>query len=71
MLVFSAIFESRNGVVPFGAKGVGEPAISPVALTIAKANADATGVRVFEKPIPPELIVTALTAHERLRHSTS
>jgi len=54
------IFESRSGLGPFGAKGVGEPAMTPVAPAIANAVADAIGVRVFEMPITPERVVDAL-----------
>ena len=54
------LLESRSGLGPYGAKGIGEPAISPVAPAIANAVADAIGVRVFEMPITPERIVTAL-----------
>ena len=54
------ILESRSGVGPYGAKGIGEPAMTPVAPAIANAVADAIGVRVFEMPITPERIVRAL-----------
>ena len=54
------ILESRSGVGPYGAKGIGEPAMTPVAPAIANAVADAIGVRVFEMPITPERIVQAL-----------
>jgi len=54
------ILESRSGFGPFGAKGIGEPAITPVAPAIANAIANAIGVRVFEMPITPERIVDAL-----------
>ena len=54
------ILESRSGVGPFGAKGIGEPAMTPVAPAIANAVADAIGVRVFEMPITPERVVRAL-----------
>ena len=54
------ILESRSGVGPYGAKGIGEPAMTPVAPAIANAVADAIGVRVFELPITPERIVKAL-----------
>lgn len=56
------IFESRSGLGPFGAKGVGEPAMTPVAPAIANAVADAIGVRVFEMPITPERVIDALEA---------
>jgi CO/xanthine dehydrogenase Mo-binding subunit len=58
--VESIILESRSGIGPFGAKGIGEPAMTPVAPAIANAVADAIGVRIFEMPITPERIVKAL-----------
>jgi len=45
---------------PFGAKGVGEPPVVPVAATIANAIYDAVGIRVTEIPITPERLFTAL-----------
>jgi CO/xanthine dehydrogenase Mo-binding subunit len=54
------ILESRSGIGPFGAKGIGEPAMTPVAPAIANAVADALGVRVYEMPITPERIVKAI-----------
>ena len=54
------LLESRSGVGPFGAKGIGEPAMTPVAPAIANAVADAIGVRVFEMPITPERVVMAM-----------
>ncbi|MCH9013068.1 MAG: xanthine dehydrogenase family protein [Proteobacteria bacterium] len=58
--VQSIILESRSGLGPFGAKGIGEPALTPVAPAIANAVADAIGRRIFELPITPERIVMAL-----------
>ncbi len=54
------ILESRSGLGPFGAKGIGEPSLSPVAPAIANAVADAIGTRVFDLPITPEKVVRAL-----------
>jgi CO/xanthine dehydrogenase Mo-binding subunit len=54
------ILESRSGLGPFGAKGIGEPAMTPVAPAIANAVADAIGVRIFDLPITPEKVVEAL-----------
>jgi CO/xanthine dehydrogenase Mo-binding subunit len=51
--VQSIILESRSGLGPFGAKGIGEPAMTPVAAAIANAVADAIGVRIHELPITP------------------
>ena len=56
----SIILESRSGVGPFGAKGVGEPSLTPAAPAIANAVADAIGTRVFELPITPERVVDAM-----------
>ena len=46
---------------PFGAKGIGEAAMNPVAAAYANAIANAIGVRLFELPITPEAILTKLT----------
>ena len=45
---------------PYGAKGVGEPPIVPVAPSVANAICDALGVRIYNLPITPEKIVRAL-----------
>jgi len=58
------ILESRSGLGPFGAKGIGEPALTPVAPAIANAVSDAIGVRIYDLPITPERIVAALKARE-------
>ena len=50
--------EAPNG--PFGAKGVGEPPITPTLATMANAVADAVGVRITELPMTPERVVDAL-----------
>jgi CO/xanthine dehydrogenase Mo-binding subunit len=58
--VRSIILESRSGLGPFGAKGIGEPSLTPVAPAIANAVADAIGVRIRDLPITPEKVVNAL-----------
>lgn len=45
---------------PYGAKGVGEPPVVPVAPAIANAVYDATGVRITELPVTPEKVFLAL-----------
>ncbi len=45
---------------PFGAKGIGEAAMNPVAAAYANAISNAIGVRFFELPITPERILSAL-----------
>jgi len=45
---------------PFGAKGVGEPALVGIAPAIANAIYDAVGVRVTDLPITPEKVLKTL-----------
>jgi xanthine dehydrogenase molybdenum-binding subunit len=49
---------------PFGAKGIGEGALNPVAGTVANAIQNALGVRFFELPITPIKILKALREKE-------
>lgn len=56
--------DSYEPTGPFGAKGVGEIALDPVASIVASAVADAVGVRVHELPITAEKIFWGIrTAH--------
>jgi CO/xanthine dehydrogenase Mo-binding subunit len=59
------IIESPHRTGPFGAKGVGETAIIPLAPAIANAVRDATGVRLTTLPLTPERILTAITEQEQ------
>jgi CO/xanthine dehydrogenase Mo-binding subunit len=53
--------ESRDGIGPFGAKGVGEPSIVSVAPAIANAVCDALeGLRIVDLPLTPERIIRML-----------
>jgi len=52
--------ESGTGLGPFGAKGIGEPALTPAAAAVANAVADAIGVRIHELPLTPERVLAAL-----------
>ncbi len=45
---------------PFGARGIGEPVMTPTAPAIANAVYDATGVRLTELPLLPEKVWAAL-----------
>jgi CO/xanthine dehydrogenase Mo-binding subunit len=54
------ILESGSGVGPFGAKGIGEPSLTPAAPAFASAVADAICVRINEIPITPGKILAAL-----------
>jgi xanthine dehydrogenase molybdenum-binding subunit len=62
MTVFFADTYEPTG--PFGAKGIGEGALNPVAGTIANAIQDALGVRFFQLPITPIRILEALKEKE-------
>jgi len=52
--------ETYEPTGPFGAKGIGEAAMNPVAAAYANAIADAIGVRFYELPITPERILSRL-----------
>ncbi|WP_371158010.1 xanthine dehydrogenase family protein molybdopterin-binding subunit [Jannaschia sp. 2305UL9-9] len=61
--VFRSITQEQgHGPGPFGAKGMGEGAMLPVAPAIANAIADAVGVRLTELPLTPERVLAALNA---------
>ena len=54
------ILESGTGLGPFGAKGIGEPAITAVAPAVANAVANAIGARVQDLPLTPEKLLAAI-----------
>ncbi len=54
------VFESRSGQGPFGAKGIGEPALTPAVAAISNAVSDAIGAPVYELPLTPEVVLDAL-----------
>lgn len=54
--------ETEDSFGPFGAKGVGEPAMVPTAPAIANAVYDAIGVRLHHLPMTPERVVAAIAA---------
>lgn len=56
------LVETVDPTGPFGAKGVAEVAIVPVAAAIANAIADATGARLRVQPMTPERVLDALEA---------
>ena len=56
------IAEAPEETGPFGAKGVGEPALIPTAPAILNAIHTAAGVRVKELPATPERIWTILNS---------
>ena len=58
------ILEHPHEAGPFGAKGVAEPPIVPVAAAIANAVADATGAEITRLPIDPEQLLTSMDARD-------
>jgi len=54
--------EARHEHGPYGAKGVGEPALGPTAPAIGNAIYHAIGVRITDLPITPEKVLAALKA---------
>lgn len=63
--ITSVILEGHGSEGPFGAKGVGEPPIIPVAAAVANAIYDAIGVRIRDLPISPEKIVLSLKSKDQ------
>lgn len=55
------LLENNDGPGPYGAKGMGEGGIIPVAPAIVNAVARVTGVRINELPLTPERVWRALT----------
>jgi CO/xanthine dehydrogenase Mo-binding subunit len=52
--------ETHDPAGPFGAKGIGESPMIPVAAAIANAVYNATGVRMTELPLTPERVLRKL-----------
>jgi CO/xanthine dehydrogenase Mo-binding subunit len=55
------LVEVPSELGPFGAKGVGEPPVVPVAAAIANAIKDAVGVRMTQLPMTPERVFVSLS----------
>jgi len=54
------LIETVDVAGPFGAKGLGESGVIPVAAAVANAVKDAVGVRLTELPMTPERVFRAL-----------
>jgi xanthine dehydrogenase molybdenum-binding subunit len=60
------IVETHDPEGPFGAKGVGEMGVNPVAAAIANAVNNAIGARITSLPITPEKVLRALRQREQV-----
>lgn len=58
------IIEDPESSAPYGAKGIGEPVMIPVAPAILNAIYDAIGVRVTELPVTPERLFKIMESHK-------
>jgi xanthine dehydrogenase molybdenum-binding subunit len=56
------LIETVDEAGPFGAKGLGESGVIPVAAAVANAVKDAVGVRLTALPMTPERVFRALAA---------
>ncbi|MDR7855634.1 molybdopterin cofactor-binding domain-containing protein [Tissierella sp.] len=54
------IVEDPESTAPYGAKGIGEPVMIPIAPAILNAIYDAIGVRIKELPVTPEKLMKAI-----------
>lgn len=58
--VDNIIVEDPESTAPYGAKGIGEPVMIPIAPAILNAIYNAIGVRIKELPITPEKLIKAI-----------
>src|SRR3989449_1320821 len=58
----TVLLESGDGLGPFGAKGLGEPAMTPSIAAVANSVSSAVGARLTELPITAERVFAALRA---------
>ncbi|WP_116138475.1 molybdopterin-dependent oxidoreductase [Trinickia diaoshuihuensis] len=58
--VQSIFVEAPTSIGPYGAKGIGEPALVPTAAAILNAIFDAVGVRIRQAPATPDVVLRAM-----------
>lgn len=59
------LIEDPENTAPYGAKGIGEPVMVPVAPAILNAIHDAVGIWITALPATPEKVLAALQAKEQ------
>ena len=62
--VEAILLESGQGLGPFGAKGIGEPAMTPTPGAVLNAVSDAIGRRITACPVTAERVLAALRQPE-------
>ena len=58
--VHPLLVEEPDETGPFGAKGIGEPALVPTPAAVANAICDAIGVRMTDMPFTPDRVLAAM-----------
>ena len=64
------LVEDPEPAGPYGAKGVGEPALVPTAPAILGAIRDATGARITSVPATPERVLAGIAAAQHATTTT-
>ena len=62
--VENIIIEDPENTAPYGAKGIGEPVMIPIAPAILNAIYNAIGIRITELPVTPEKLMKAIREAE-------
>lgn len=63
--VENIIIEDPESSAPYGAKGIGEPVMIPIAPAILNAIYDAIGIRITELPVTPERLFKIMQSHKQ------
>jgi CO/xanthine dehydrogenase Mo-binding subunit len=58
------LIESGQGLGPFGAKGIGEPAMTPTPAAVMNAVSRAADCRITEFPLTAERVLDALRGRD-------